>query len=387
MNKLAIVVLVVAILLISVGWAATAHFPNGADSSSLSASTTSASSEAANSTKSGSQGNWLSDVPAFVGSAPKIDYPPDYGALANFTLGVINSGRGSAGLAPVILSTVPSAQQHADSMAYYGYFSHWDNQGYKPYMRYTLLGGTGGVTENIALNYCNTPSPGTAPPVPVACSVKALENAINASEWEMMNNDTACCNNGHRENILGPLHNRVSVGIAYNSTAVYLVEDFEDSYITSGSLRLSSGVVIFNGSISPADPGWLRTTLGAEITVYFDPTPSNISLSALDLSPSCVQFSELNESASCQFQGAYNPGTEISTVFAPCPAQDVCSAGNAGNYTFAESWQLNPPNFSIVFSISGLELAHGNGVYTFYLWPEGRAPEPITSLSVFVTGQ
>lgn len=26
-------------------------------------------------------------------------------------------------------------------MLYYDYFSHWDTQGYKPYVRYTLLGG------------------------------------------------------------------------------------------------------------------------------------------------------------------------------------------------------------------------------------------------------
>jgi len=397
MGKPAIGLLAGIVLLTVVVWATVAYLPIGVNHSSTSTSSTPAPTPASSSAgvssilgtkpQTATPENWLSDSPALVGNSSKVDYPPDYATLANYTLGLINEERASFGQGPVALSSVPSGQQHADSMAYYGYFSHWDNQGYKPYMRYTLLGGMGGVTENIALNYCSTPSPGTAQPASAPCSVQTVENAINASEWGMMNNDTVCCGNGHRTNILEPLHNRVSLGIAYNSTAVYLVEDFEDSYISSGSLQLFAGVVSLNGSIAQVDPGWLKTTLGAEITVYYDPTPSSISLSALAPSPSCGQFSELNESASCQYQGAYNPGTEVSTVFAPCPAQETCSAGSAGNFTYAETWHLKSSNFGIVFSISGLESAHGNGVYTFYLWPEGRAPEPITSLSVFVAGK
>src|SRR6266566_7947437 len=196
-----------------------------------------------------SPGKWLLDNPAFVGNSSKIDYPPYYAVLANFTLGVINKDRASAGLSPVSLSSVPSGQQHADSMAFYGYFSHWDNQGYKPYMRYSLLGGTGGVAENAALNYCNSSPPDSNDPTPALCGLQTVENAINGSEWAMMNNDTTCCNNGHRENILQTIHNRVSVGVAYNSTAVYIVEDFENDYITSGSLQLPGGVVTFQGSV------------------------------------------------------------------------------------------------------------------------------------------
>jgi uncharacterized protein YkwD len=396
MRKPALGVLAGVMLIIIVVWAASTYLPVGVgrtQAGTSATSTTATTSSSAGSvsailgTKSQSttQEDWLPDSPAIVRDISTIDYPPDYAVLANFTLGLINEYRAAAGLSPVALSGVPSGQQHADSMAYYRYFSHWDNQGYKPYMRYTLLGGTGSVDENLALNYCSTSSPDMSRPVPAPCSIATIENAINASEWGMMNNDTTCCNNGHRENMLGALHNRVSLGVAYNSTTVYLVEDFEDSYFASRSLQFSAGVVTFNGSMPSAEPGWMKTTNGAEITVYYDPTPSNITLSALALSPSCNQFSELNEPASCQYQGAYNPGTEISTVFAPCPAQYVCSAGSAGNYTYAQTWVRGSSDFSIVFSITGLESAHGNGVYTFYLWPEGRAPEPITSLSVFVT--
>ena len=397
MNKLASGVVVVVVLLVGIGWAATAHFPAGTGSPTTSPSATSAmttdsssvafaSSVTTKTSAGNSTGNWLSDSPAFVGNSSKVDYPPDYGAIANFTLSVINEDRRAAGLQPVSLSGVPSGQQHADSMAYYGYFSHWDNQGYKPYMRYTLIGGTGSVEENAALNYCTTSQPNSTRDIAASCSLQTLENAINGSEWMMMNNDTACCSNGHRANILDPIHNQVSLGVAYNSTTVYLVEDFENSYIGSESLQVSSGVVTLHGLIPAYQKGWMESESGAEISVYFDPTPSNISLSAMRLLTSCDKYSELSEPASCQYQGAYTSGTPISTVFYPCPAGRVCSS--SGNFTYAQQWQMTYSTgaFDIVFSISALEAAYGNGVYTFYLWPAEVATGPITSLSVFVTG-
>ena len=378
MNKLALAVVVVAILVVGIGWAATAHFPDAPESStSASAPTattapspvTSASMTATTISNGNSSGNWLSDSPAFVANSTRIDYPPDYGAIANFTLAVINSERNSAGLQPVALSGVPSGQQHADSMAYFGYFSHWDNQGYKPYMRYTLLGGTGSVEENAALNYCTTSQPNATRELAAACSLQTVENAINGSEWMMLNNDSACCGNGHRQNILDPLHNRVSLGVAYNSTTVFLVEDFESIYIGNESLQVSAGTATLQGTILAYQQGWMESQSGAEISVYFDPTPSNISLGDLKPMTSCDQYSELNESVSCQYQGAYTPGTPVSTVFYPCPAGRVCSS--SGNFTYAQQWQIafTTGDFQIVFSVSALESAYGSGVYTFYLWP------------------
>jgi uncharacterized protein YkwD len=393
MNKLALAVIVVAILLVGIGWAATAHFSDAPSSSTTtdSASTatttpdsTSSSIVATSVSVGNSSGNWLLDSPAFVGSSTTIDYPPGYSAIANFTLGVINAERGSAGLPSVTLSSVQSGQQHADSMAYYGYFSHWDNQGYKPYMRYTLLGGTGSVEENAALSYCTTSQPGSTRQVAATCSLQTVENAINGSEWMMLNNDSACCGNGHQKNILDPLHNRVSLGVAYNSTTVFLVEDFESLYIGNESLQVSAGTVTLQGTILEYQQGWMESQSGSEVSVYFDPTPSNISLGGLKPMTSCDQYSELNESLACQYEGAYSPGTPISTVFFPCPAGRVCSS--SGNFTYAQQWQtdFNTGDFDIVFSISALESAYGPGVYTFYLWPAEVAPGPITSLSVFV---
>src|SRR6267143_4336441 len=173
-----------AIALLLVVWAVSTHLPNGigytraGTSASTPATSTSSSISGVppipkTSSPGASPGKWLQD-PAFVGNSSKIDYPPFYAVLANLTLGVINKDRAAAGLSPVVLSSVPSGQQHADSMAFYGYFSHWDDQGYKPYMRYTLLGGTGGVTENVALNFCNTSPPNLTLHASAPCSLETI---------------------------------------------------------------------------------------------------------------------------------------------------------------------------------------------------------------------
>ncbi len=146
--------------------------------------------------------------------------------LVNYTLQLINNDREANGLGPVSLSTEPSAQQHAQSMLASGYFSHWDLYGMKPYMRYTLSGGVGAVSENIAYvssRYC----------VAVICTGSINPNeSLAYMEGSMMNNDSACCSNGHRDNILDPNHNEVSIGVAYNNSDIYLVQDFIDNYIT-----------------------------------------------------------------------------------------------------------------------------------------------------------
>ncbi|MFI5421373.1 MAG: CAP domain-containing protein, partial [Nitrososphaerales archaeon] len=108
-------------------------------------------------------------------SAVEITYPSDYAELQNYSLSIINENRTSSGLNPVTLSPIPSAQQHADSMLQSGYFSHWDTQGYKPYMRYSVLGGTGFVEENVAYEFTSLPE---------FTSTHSIERSISSLEWQ-----------------------------------------------------------------------------------------------------------------------------------------------------------------------------------------------------------
>ena len=128
----------------------------------------------------------------------------------SYMLSLINTDRQSNNLQNVSLSSVDSGQRHADNMLANHYFSHWDTQGYKPYMRYTLV-GKGAVGSKICAAQLG--------------SYSNLKDALKQMEWNMMNDDAAS-NWGHKDNILDPTHNKVSIGIAYDGSNIYGVQDF-----------------------------------------------------------------------------------------------------------------------------------------------------------------
>ena len=64
-------------------------------------------------------------------------------------LGVINLRREERGLPLVELGDNKAAQQHAEALLANCASSHWGPDGMKPYMRYTLAGGTQSSAENV----------------------------------------------------------------------------------------------------------------------------------------------------------------------------------------------------------------------------------------------
>ena len=168
--------------------------------------------------------------PEFVGGSANVIFPQNYTIFANYALSLINRDRATFGEPPLTLSTAASAQQHADSMDYFGYFEHVDNQGYTPEQRFKLLGGSYGlVGENQGQTYCiDSSSINSSELYPVSCNVETIENGIANSEWSMMYNDAVCCNNGHRMNILSSSYTEVAIGVAYSSAnnEILFVEDF-----------------------------------------------------------------------------------------------------------------------------------------------------------------
>ena len=289
--------------------------------------------------------------PLIQNGSADIAYPSDYGALSQYALGLINSDRATASLAPVQLSQSPAGQQHSDSMLRYGYFSHWDTQGYKPYMRYSLLGGRSGVGENIA--YASY-FPGRF------SNSQAVEAAIAMLESSMMYNDSACCNNGHRDNILNPLHTRVSIGIAYNYTILYFAEEFENYYLNVNFSLDSHYVVSMSGTVaSSVNP--------QEVLVAFDPSPSALTTHQLNTGPN-----------------HYDPGAIVGGVLTPCTFG--CPTFNQGTTAYATTWQFGPSRFDLVFPLADFVNANGAGVYTLYLLQGMDTGTAITSISVFVHG-
>ena len=285
-----------------------------------------------------------STSPSVPSTTPSNTSPTtlSYQELVDYVLSLINSDRQSRGLQNVILSDIDSGQLHAENMLQNNFFSHWDMNGYKPYMRYTLAGGRGSVSENCAAQlgfYSN------------------LKEALRDMEWRMMYDD-ADSDWGHRDNILDPLHNRVSIGIAFDNNDVYLVQDFEDDYISWSTLSLSNQVVM-QGTILKAGESI------SQVAIYFD-NPTSLTTQQLSNAP---------------YQGGYDAGTYVGMVVSPPPSGSQYLPPEKGILIIASTWNEAGQNFNIIFDMSTAFAQYGKGVYTLYLWT--NSDEYLTSLSIW----
>jgi uncharacterized protein YkwD len=278
-----------------------------------------------------------STTPSVPSTTPSNTLPQTFSheELTNYALSLINSDRQSKGLQNVTLSSVDSGQRHADDMLANHFFSHWDTNGYKPYMRYTLAGGKGSVSENIGW-------------VGGTISNKNIKSALNISEWGMMYDD-AEWNWGHRDNILNPFHNKVSIGITYDSYNLYFVEDFEDDYISWSTLSLFNQVLM-QGTI-------LKTGQSiSQVAIYFD-NPTPLTTQQLANSP---------------YKGSYDMGTYVGMVVSPPPSGYQYSQPDEGMLIIANAWNEAGQNFNINFDMSTAFAQCGRGVYTLYLWTDSN---------------
>ncbi len=259
--------------------------------------------------------------------------------LVDYALSLINSDRQSSNVSEVTLSSVRSAQQHAEDMLKNGYFSHWDTNGYKPYVRYTLAGGRGAVNENIAVHSASSLDPKTA---------------ITDLEWSMMNDD-AESNWGHKANILDAFHNKVSIGIAYNSNSLYMVQDFENEYVHWANLNVSNGTAFLAGTLTSS---LLRI---GQVDIYFD---GLVNLTAVDLS-------------NFPYNGIYDSGLFVGSV---AVSRLILSEGI---FVVPQTWDESGQAFQIKFSLSQFFSQFGEGIYTLCLWStDGKC---LTSHSIFLS--
>jgi uncharacterized protein YkwD len=271
-------------------------------------------------------------------SAQSINAEP----TINYALFLINKDRSSYGLPNVTLSSTTSGEQHAGSMLINNYFSHWDIYGMKPYMRYARVGGRGAVQENIAYT-----KSGVQACIGTICTNYGNLNVTTAlahMEYNMIYNDSLCCNNGHRDNILDPNHNQVSIGIAYNSTTVYFVEDFINNYITW-----------FNNtpSVNTANKVMLEGGIA-----------NNYKLSSVEVSYDLPVLNMSRDQLS--HTGEYGYGTPVAGI-----------VGNPLDYypslntIVADSYYTQGNDFLVNFNMGKLIKDNGPGEYTVAIWLNG----------------
>ena len=138
----------------------------------------------------------------------------------------INSDRWEHGLQPVKHDKELSrlADAHCREMLQFDYVSHWNKEGLKPYMRYSLGGITDDTAENIAGLWHSR--------------FQTSESAVGT---EMLRRHEGFMNeqppfDGHRKAVLGEYFTGVGIGLAFNTSGLRMIEVFAAHYVVVAPL-------------------------------------------------------------------------------------------------------------------------------------------------------
>lgn len=189
--------------------------------------------------------------------------PIDLFALRVHAITLINEDRLANGLDAVTLGSNGAAQGHAEELFATGYIAHWNQTGLKPYMRYTLAGGTDYEAENIS-------APDRPRDPDLRYRTSTPEDSLADAQIGLMNSP------GHRRNILDPWHHSVSLGIACDDVSCALVQQFEGDYVDYDVLpSIQSGALAVAGEL-------LEGFALSSIQIWYDQPPEALTLGQLD---------------------------------------------------------------------------------------------------------
>ena len=282
--------------------------------------------------------------------------------LRLYALKLINQDRERFNLSSLELSENNAAQYHAQELLELKSQtpSHITVEGLKPYMAYSKSGGKGFPTQNVAIAGYNSSQ--ITKCINVQCSKINPYEEIARSEWSMINNDTKCCNDEHRQNILDKRHTHVSIGVTYDDYYFSLVQNFENNY-----LNLSNPVTYDNRHFDMVGY-FLSDGQRYEINsigVYYDENPYKLNFS--------------NEVSS----KSYGLGRLVGLVVKP--PQLFTRYPKSENYTLvvASIWRQNNKSFDVRYDVPTILLK--SGVYTYIIYVEDSKKNvfPAFSYSVF----
>ncbi|HEY8073320.1 MAG TPA: CAP domain-containing protein [Labilithrix sp.] len=224
------------------------------------------------------------------------DKPLSIAEARRYMLALVNRDRATEGLAPVELDEGPAqtaGQAHAEDMVKLGYLGHWGSDGSIPEQRHTEAGGADMVLENAL---CFTDE-----------KVRTLDGApvIDPKEVEKSESqffDEKPPNDGHRKNILRPMHTRVGIGVAQpKSTKTEIAvpcfaQEFVDGYGSYAAIPKHAK---------------LGSTLHVEGTLTPDAQPTGVGVARVN-APKPMKPAELNKLRSYPvpkpFQMYWGPG-------------------------------------------------------------------------------
>ncbi|MEM3151881.1 MAG: CAP domain-containing protein [Candidatus Nitrosocaldus sp.] len=302
------------------------------------------------------------DVPV-ISSIPLPTKSYTYGELVQYALSLINEDRAKYNLSPVTLGNNMAAQIHAEDMLRHRYLSHWDSDGFKPYMRYVQYNGDGEVSENAAMMGYYNPDGSTDCYKPfIYCDKIDPKDAIARLHHDMVYND-ADSNWGHRDNILDKWHNKVNIGIAYDDYFLAFVQHFENDYIEWDARYIFNDYLVMSGRIY-IEPN--TKVKPVALAVYYDPIPRKMSTLELNNSPNCYSYGG----------GIICSSDAIDMIYPPPPSGYYY----ADKVHVAERWIVDGNYFYIESSITP---SVGEGVYTVVLFTDiGEEQVPLASHTI-----
>ena len=159
------------------------------------------------------------------------DGPLDAEQAGRYMLALVNRDRAEQDLPPVEWDEVAAlaGTRHAEDMAHRGFTGHWGSDGSVPEQRYTEGGGDQMVQENAACFFDGTERELSTQPMIDPVELETIQAAFMG---EVPPND------GHRKNVLKPLHTHLGVGVAQpvGHREICVAQEFVDAYGDYGEL-------------------------------------------------------------------------------------------------------------------------------------------------------
>ncbi len=288
-----------------------------------------------------------------------------------------------------------AAQLHAESALENCFSSHWGIDGLKPYMRYSLAGGYQSNGENgRGSDYCIKGSDGYRA---IAAAADEVRRAVE--DWMR--------SPGHRRNILGKFHKKVSIGLAWDRYNFLAYQNFEGDYVEYDELPSIStdGNLSFSGTTKNSVFFGSKRDLGVQI--FYDRPPHELTKGQVSRTY-CYdggrQVASLREPLTGgwswtedEFPKSYDPCPdpyEVPTDALPASSHDEAhdlwqeaydTSKNQKEQTIivpwitASSWTASRNAFSVTVNVAEVLEEHGDGVYTIVVWGDIASERAVIS--------
>ena len=335
------------------------------------------------------QGNFSDTTVPSTGASLSSLTASEQRSLRSDLLDLINKARVSNDLSPVRKGSNDAAQDHANDMLDQQYLSHWGLNGLKPYMRYTIAGGTDYLAENIS-GPAGTEEAQERPKIP-------SKSLVREAHFGLLNSP------GHRSNILDRWQTHVNLGIACNDHSCAVVQHFERDYVDFGRKpTISSGILSLAGAL--AEDFEL-----VQVDVWYDQPPHDLTLGQLDTTasygigqrpaafvrpPPPTGSAYLENSA----QYSWQRGVDPYSVSTNTPRVEQTGADSIRSLqqeattstvtvplVTADVWDSGDGVFRVSADLRQVLDQLGSGVYTVIVWGDaGGEGVALTSYSIFV---